>query len=79
MNNIDYINRYFSFISDELNSLDIKCFNEFVNILNKIKLSKKKVILLGNGGSAAMSSHVSVDLTKNANMPKMLLSYLRSR
>ena len=49
MNNIDYINRYFSFISDELNSLDIKDFKKFVTILNKIKLNKKKVILLGNG------------------------------
>jgi D-sedoheptulose 7-phosphate isomerase len=29
---------------------------------------KKKIIFLGNGGSAAMASHVSVDLTKNANI-----------
>ena len=28
----------------------------------------KKVIIVGNGGSAAMSSHVSVDLTKNAGI-----------
>jgi len=68
MNNIDYINRYFSFISDELNSLDIKDFKKFVTILNKIKLNKKKVILIGNGGSAAMSSHVSVDLTKQCGI-----------
>ena len=32
-------------------------------------LKKKKIIFfLGNGGSAAMASHVSVDLTKNANI-----------
>ena len=28
----------------------------------------KKVIIVGNGGSAAMASHVSVDLTKNAGI-----------
>ena len=28
----------------------------------------KKVIIVGNGGSAAMASHVSVDLTKNAKI-----------
>lgn len=30
--------------------------------------NKKKIIFMGNGGSAAMSSHVSVDLTKNAKV-----------
>ena len=28
----------------------------------------KKVIIVGNGGSAAMASHISVDLTKNAGI-----------
>ena len=28
----------------------------------------KKVILAGNGGSAAMASHVAVDITKNAGI-----------
>jgi D-sedoheptulose 7-phosphate isomerase len=30
--------------------------------------SKNKVIFLGNGGSASIASHVSVDLTKNAKI-----------
>ena len=30
--------------------------------------NKKKVIVIGNGGSAAMASHMSVDLTKNARV-----------
>ena len=36
----------------------------FVNILSH----KNKVIIFGNGGSAATSSHFSVDLTKNAKI-----------
>jgi D-sedoheptulose 7-phosphate isomerase len=30
--------------------------------------SKNKIMIFGNGGSAAIASHVSVDLTKNANI-----------
>jgi phosphoheptose isomerase len=29
----------------------------------------KKVIIVGNGSSSAMASHLSVDLTKNAGIP----------
>jgi len=32
------------------------------------KTKNGKVIIMGNGGSAAMASHVSVDLTKNADI-----------
>ena len=48
------------------------------NIVNKIisvrdvlisaQKNKKKIMIFGNGGSAAIASHVSVDLTKNANI-----------
>ena len=34
----------------------------------QIKKNKKKIIIFGNGGSAAISSHFSVDMTKNANI-----------
>ena len=38
------------------------------NILLKVKNSNAKIMIFGNGGSAAIASHVSVDLTKNANV-----------
>lgn len=55
---------------------------ELVNPTNKIKedlitckklfentkINSGKVIIMGNGGSAAMASHVTVDLTKNADV-----------
>jgi D-sedoheptulose 7-phosphate isomerase len=37
-------------------------------LFKKIKSNKKKVIFIGNGGSAAISSHISVDLSKNAKI-----------
>ena len=36
--------------------------------LVKASQNGKKVIIVGNGGSAAMASHISVDLTKNAGI-----------
>ena len=38
------------------------------NILLDIKNKNGKIMIFGNGGSAAIASHVSVDLTKNANI-----------
>ena len=38
------------------------------DILVNAQKNNKKVMIFGNGGSAAIASHVSVDLTKNANI-----------
>ena len=36
--------------------------------------NKQKIFIIGNGGSSAISSHVSVDLSKNLNMSAMCFS-----
>ena len=59
----------------------ISNFSKIINFENKIieqiaeikkiilkKPKKNKILIFGNGGSAAISSHVSVDLTKNAGI-----------
>ena len=38
------------------------------DILVQAKKNSAKIMIFGNGGSAAIASHVSVDLTKNANI-----------
>ena len=38
------------------------------NLLLKVSSKNKKVLIIGNGGSAAIASHFSVDLTKNAKL-----------
>ena len=37
-----------------------------INLLKRCKRNKKKILIFGNGASASISNHVSVDLTKNA-------------
>ena len=60
----NYFKNYLDKFSKILIKYDEKKFLEIAKILRQIKDNKKKVILVGNGGSAAMASHVSVDLTK---------------
>jgi D-sedoheptulose 7-phosphate isomerase len=41
-----------------------------INITNKILLTKKKnkILIIGNGGSASIASHFSIDICKNTNL-----------
>ena len=41
---------------------------EIAELLKSIHSSGNKTLIFGNGGSAAMASHFSVDLTKNAGL-----------
>ena len=63
MNN-SYITKYLKKFSKFLIDFNHKDFSKIIKFLKDIKKNKKKVIIVGNGGSAAMASHVSVDLTK---------------
>ena len=55
----------------------LKCETKIFEIsiwTNKFTSKKnKKVIICGNGGSAATSSHVSVDLTKMRKLKQLIL------
>ena len=59
-----YIKKYLSKFNKILIDYNHKDFLKVAELLKKTKINKGKVILVGNGGSAAMASHVSVDLTK---------------
>ena len=61
---MNFFEKYFNQISKKLLLEDKNKFTQLVDELKKTKKAKKKVILYGNGGSAAMASHLSVDLTK---------------
>ena len=53
-------------LNKAINSIDNNLLVETAEILKEVKVSGKKIIVVGNGGSAAMASHVAVDLTKAA-------------
>lgn len=51
-----------------LNSLELNDALKIINIFKNIRENNGKIIIAGNGGSAAMASHVAVDLTKAADV-----------
>ena len=60
----DYFSKYFETIFQGLKSIDSAQLEQSVAVVWATHQSTKKVILVGNGGSAAMASHVAVDFTK---------------
>ena len=69
MNEINFLNKYFQDLRQLLNNE--KYFDSLVNIkkiLVETHSQGKKTMIFGNGGSAAIASHFSVDMTKNAKV-----------
>ena len=68
MQSSDYFSEYFNNISLSLNSIDSSLLVQAADIVSTSSLAGNKIIVVGNGGSAAMASHVAVDFTKAAGM-----------
>ena len=60
----DDFKKIINFNSDEIKKKLINLKKIFIIT----KKNKKKILIFGNGGSAAIASHFSVDLTKNAKI-----------
>ena len=63
-----YFPNYFETIAETINGIDPEALERAATMVRQAHDSGKKVILAGNGGSAAMASHVAVDLTKTAGI-----------
>ena len=70
MKDIDFLKKYFEEMQNLVspNIENIKKLLVAKNIMINAKKNKNKILIFGNGGSAAISSHFSVDLTKNAKV-----------
>ena len=70
MSDTTFLQNYLKNISLKIipNKDILKKIIKIKNILIDVKKKNKKVLIFGNGGSAAISSHVSVDLTKNTKI-----------
>ena len=64
----DYFSQYFETISQGLKSINSAQLENASAMVLEAHQSGKKIIIVGNGGSAAMASHVAVDLTKAAGI-----------
>jgi D-sedoheptulose 7-phosphate isomerase len=68
MKTTQYFTNYFETISQSLKSIDPAQFDLAADMVWLAHQSSKKIILVGNGGSAAMASYVAVDFTKAAGI-----------
>ena len=70
MSDYQFIKSYLEDLSDFLrpNEELIEKLIKVRNLLLEVRKNNKKVLIFGNGGSASIASHFSVDLTKNARL-----------
>ena len=63
-----FYNYFKNFTHTFLDNVDYKLFFVVANEIIKTNKNNGKLIIVGNGGSAAIASHVSVDFTKAAGV-----------
>jgi D-sedoheptulose 7-phosphate isomerase len=66
-------------LTSQKKSIDLINYHQvikFVKLLKNIKKNKQRVVVVGNGGSAGIASHISTDLIKNAKIKSLTLSDL---
>ena len=63
-----YFSQYFETIYQGLKSINSVQLDQAASMVWETHQSNKKIIIAGNGGSAAMASHVAVDFTKAAGI-----------
>ena len=70
MSDKEFVNNYLKDLSSLLEPEEeiVDKIVKVKDILIDAKKKNKKIMIFGNGGSAAIASHVSVDLTKNAKI-----------
>ena len=68
MKKTQYFANYFKTIYQNLESIDSVQLEQAASMVWATHKAGKKVIVVGNGGSAAMASHVAVDFVKAASI-----------
>jgi D-sedoheptulose 7-phosphate isomerase len=63
-----FFDQFYDLINTKAKNIDSRKFIDVAKLIRTTKFNSGKVIIIGNGGSAAISSHVSIDLTKAANI-----------
>ncbi len=63
-----FFENYFNLINSTVASVDQNKLIAVSNLVRETSRKAKKIIIVGNGGSAAMASHVAVDFTKAAKV-----------
>ena len=63
-----FFDKYYKKINNKLMEVSSSALIEAALLIENLEKTSGKVILVGNGGSASIASHVSIDFTKAANI-----------
>ena len=63
-----FFDKYYKKINNKLMDVSSSALIEAALLIENLEKTSGKVILVGNGGSASIASHVSIDFTKAANI-----------
>ncbi|MDY7033932.1 MAG: SIS domain-containing protein [Thermodesulfobacteriota bacterium] len=63
-----FFRKYFDLIGRGIESVEDSLFDDAAERIKEVSSSGKKIIIAGNGGSAAIASHIAVDFTKTAGI-----------
>ena len=64
-----YLKQYNKSIYELINNVNANLIEQSVQLIQRSINNKSKVYIVGNGGSASIASHVSVDFVKIARVP----------
>lgn len=67
---INWLKEYIDQHSKAIQSLDLEAIARLIEIIRDVRDQDRQIFVIGNGGSAACSSHLSVDLGKGASLGK---------
>lgn len=68
LNNNEKFNQYKNSINELLSSISENRINQSIKLIKKTIKNNGRLYIVGNGGSASIASHVSVDFAKIANV-----------
>ena len=68
MNNKNFFENYFKSMNLHTREVNINHLDLCIEMIQNCKETNNKVILVGNGGSASIASHLAIDFTKAANI-----------
>jgi D-sedoheptulose 7-phosphate isomerase len=71
INKSNFFDHFYDSINKKAKSVETDKLIELAEIIKATKMSSGKIIIVGNGGSSAIASHVAIDLTKAANIRSM--------
>ena len=63
-----YFDNYYENLHSHVSAVDQKLLLSTADLIKDTKKMGGKVIVVGNGGSASIASHVAIDLTKAARI-----------